>query len=271
MPSRNGSGWDRTSPGYLAEWLPQFAPYDADFAEELAVRAGDVVLTTAGSEALAFARAVGESGTVHARDSRAEMRALCKERAATAKLAARVDVLEDGVRGPYDVIALAHADNPLAELRALRPHVTPNGKVGLMLWGPDADDDPERAFARTVEEIAPDAIAPPSARPPVERAALASLFESAGLALVRHTACSHAIVFPTAERFARALLGARVYGARLVALGEERVAAVLARFYERASGEASAITYAPSATIAVGGLPGAELELPHRPSVRIPK
>lgn len=264
------SGWNRASHAYLGEWLPQFAPYDADLARELAVRPGDVVLTTAGSEAIVFARQTGDAGTVHAMDPHVDMRVLCKERVAAAGLGARVEVLEGEVRGPYDVIALAHVSDPLGELRALRAAVTPNGKVGVMLWGPYDDADPERIFANAIEAVAPEAVEPSVARPRVDRAALASLFEAAGFALVRHTVVSHALVFPTAERFARSLIAARAYGTRLAALGEERVAAVLARFYERAAGQDHAITYAPAATVVVGGLPGAELELPHRPSVRIP-
>jgi len=263
------SGWDCTSSGYVTEWLPQFAPYDSDLVRELDVREGDVVLTTAGAEAIALARAVGDSGAVHAVDSRAVMCALCKERIASAGLAKRASVI-DAARGPYDVVAFADADDLGASLRVARGVLAPNGKVGARAWGPDAETDPERTFARAIEEIAPRALAPRASRLDVSRAGLTTLFETAGLALVRHTLVSHAIVFPAAARFARSLLAARAYGPRLAAMGEEKVAAVLARFYERVGGEGAPITYAPTATIVVAGLPGAELELPHRPSVRIP-
>jgi hypothetical protein len=263
------SGWDCTSPGYLAAFAPQFAPYDADLARELVVREGDIVLSSAGPEAIALARAAGEGGAVHCVDDRETMRALCKDRVAAAGLETRVAILSS-VRGPYDAVALVNLADAPARLRALRDVIAPNGKVGWMLWGPGSEDDPERIFARAIEAVAPEALDAKSLVSAVDRGAMSAAFEAAGLALVRHTVVSHALVFPSAERFARSLVAARAYGARLARLGEERVAAVLARFYERVSGQDALITYAPAATIAVGGLPGAELELPHRPSVRIP-
>ncbi len=269
------SGWNCAAPSYVSEWLPQFAPYDADLAREVSVREGNHVLSTAGAEAIAFARAVGESGSVDCLETSPEMRALCTERIASAAFEKRARVVERPQK-KYDVIALAHVrtdGDPRAHLsdmlQTLRASLASNGKVGLLHWGPDSETDPERIFARAIEAVAPEALAT-SSRLDVDRASLTALFEAAGLALVRHTVVSHAIVFPTAARFARSLVLSRAYGARLTALGESRVAAVLARFYEKVSGEDATITFAPSATIAVAGLPGAELELPHRPSVRIP-
>jgi hypothetical protein len=67
-----------------------------------------------------------------------------------------------------------------------------------------------------------------------------------------------------------ALVAARDYGPRLLALGAERVARVLGRFYERAYAEGAPVTYSPAVTIVIAAVPGAEVELPHRPSVRVP-
>jgi hypothetical protein len=47
----------------------------------------------------------------------------------------------------------------------------------------------------------------------------------------------------------------------------ERVAA---RFYDSVGGPDAPLTFAPPATLAIAALPGAEVELAHRPSVRVP-
>lgn len=265
------SGWDRASPGFLAEWGPQLAPYGADLAAELGLHEGARVLSTCGSEVVALARAVGEAGLVHAVAERDDVLVLCKESVAAAGLGARVEVGRSA-RRDYDaaISAFDIADGDArAQLAVLRDAIGPRGKVGVMVWGPSAEDDPERIFARAADEIAP-ALRAVSLGLDVERAALAALFESAGLALIRHTVVSHAMMFPSAERFAAALLRARLYGPKLRALGDEKVAAVLARFYERVGGQDEPISYAPLATIVIAALPGAEIELPHRPSVRVP-
>ncbi|HEY1954765.1 MAG TPA: hypothetical protein VGH28_04120 [Polyangiaceae bacterium] len=264
------NGWDRASPGYLAQWQPQLAPYDVDLAFELGLREGDCVLSTPGSEVVALARAVGDRGRVHAVAATEDVLVLCKERVRASALADRVETLA-APRGPYDAAVSAFDFDVAAgraHLAALREAIGPRGKIGVMLWGPPAEDDPERVFARAIDAVAPE-IAASAVWPDVARATLASLFEAAGLALIRHTVVSHAMIFQHAERFATALLAARSYGPKLRALGDPAVAAVLARFYERV-GQDDAISYAPAATIVIGALPGAEIELPHRPSVRVP-
>ena len=258
--------WDRSSPGYLADWLPQLAPYEADLAAELGLHEGARVRCTAGPEAIALARAVGESGRVVAIAPTDEMLALCKERAAAAAVGDRVTCARACTEGGFDAAVSAFE---LDGLEALRDAIGPRGKVGVMIWGPAADDDPERVFARAVDEAAPDlrASAPLA---PTDRESLSRAFEAAGLVVVRHTVVSHAMIFPRAERFAAALLGARTYGAALRARGQAAVAAALARFYERSGGQDEPVTYEPAATLVVAALPGAEIELPHRPSVRVP-
>jgi hypothetical protein len=266
------SGWDRASPGYLAEWQPHFAPYEHDLAAELCLHEGDHVISTAGTEALVLARAVGKSGRVHAFDASDEVRVLCKELVAAAGLEDRVEISSAPKGAPahaaVSAFALVTADDPVAHVRALGELIAPAGKVGVIVWGPPVDDDPERAFARIVDELHPEIGA--SFEPTgVDRPSLSALFEAAGLALVRHTIVSHTLVFQRAERFALSLLGARTYGPKLAALGQEAVAAALARFYQRYA-EGEPISYSPAATIVIGAHHGAEVELPHRPSVRVP-
>ncbi len=266
------SGWDRASPGYLAEWQPHFAPYEHDLAAELCLREGDRAISTAGTEALALARAVGESGRVHAFDPSDAVRVLCKERVTAAGLEERIEISSAPKGAPahaaVSAFELVTADDPVSHVRALGELISPVGKVGVIVWGPPEQDDPERAFARIVDELHPE-IAASSDPTNLDRASLAALFEAAGLALVRHTVVSHTLVFQRAERFALSLLGARTYGPKLAALGQEAVAAALARFYQRFAEDAP-ISYSPAATIVIGAHHGAEVELPHRPSVRVP-
>ena len=264
------NGWDRASPGYLAQWQPQLAPYEVDLAFELGLREGDRVLSTPGSEVVALARAVGPNGRVDALAPGDDVGVLCTERVRAAALEDRVQCVATP-KAPYDA-AVSAFDFDVAsaktQLGALREAIGPRGKIGVMLWGPPSEDDPERIFARAIDAIAPE-IAASAVWPDVDRATLAAQFEAAGLALIRHTVVSHTMVFQHAERFATALLAARTYGPKLRALGDEAVASVLARFYERV-GQDEAISYGPAATIVIGALPGAEIELPHRPSVRVP-
>jgi hypothetical protein len=267
------SGWDRASPGYLAEWQPNFGPYEADLASELGLREGDRVLTTAGFEALSLARAVGESGRVFACDPSEEVLVLCKERVEAAGLASRLATSTEPGGGPFHAAAsafsLMQSSDPKETLRRLGEMIRPDGKVGVIVWGPATDGDPERAFAKIIDELHPEirATGEPTG---LDRASLAALFERAGLSIVRHTIVMHPLVFQRAERFAMSLLAARTYGPKLVARGEAHVAAAVARFYQRVAAQDAPISYSPAATIIIAAHPGAEVELPHRPSVRVP-
>jgi hypothetical protein len=51
-------------------------------------------------------------------------------------------------------------------------------------------------------------------------------------------------------------------------LGDARIARVATRFYERMGGPTAPMSFDPPATIAIAGVPGADVELAYRPSVR---
>src|SRR5262245_40391612 len=138
------SGWDRASPGYLAEWLPHFAPYEADLATELCLKEGDRVVSTAGSEVVALARAVGERGHVVAFDPNDDVVVLCKERVAAAELGERITCTSTPGGGPYQAAASAFSFDHVHLLGDL---IAPAGKLGVIVWGPPVDGDPERALA----------------------------------------------------------------------------------------------------------------------------
>ncbi len=273
--------WDRAAPGYLEEWVPRLAPYHTDFVTELCVHAGDRVLVVAsgpGSEAVAVARVVGEEGFVRLVDSSRAMLDLCEARLAQAAVPCRTETVcaepSDASGGPYHAVACAFGLLGLpdtgAALRAWRDALAESGKVGVMVWGPPAADDPYELFARVAVELEPDMHAACHHPGVVDRAGMAAMFEEAGMAMVRHTVVAHTLVFKRAEDFTRALLSSCAWRDELRAIGAARAAKISARFFEAVGGPDAPLTYRPPATIALAGLPGAQIELPHRPSVRIP-
>ena len=216
------ASWDRASPAYIEDWLPRFAPYHADLANELGLRPKQHVQATPDLEPFVL-RAVGEH--TH--------------------------------RAPFDAIVSTSADIDPGWSDALAPA----GKVGLLLWGPEEPDDPlavlERIAARRTSE-------------PLDRSHLAERLHAAGLALVRHTVVRHTLMFAHAEELAASAIRASTWKAAFEAQGEARCGKALARFYDEVGGPQQALSWEPAATIVIAGLPGAEIELPHRPSVKIP-
>ena len=53
-------------------------------------------------------------------------------------------------------------------------------------------------------------------------------------------------------------------------LGDARLERVAARFYERIGGPSTPVSFDPPATLAIAALPGAQVDLGNRSSVRVP-
>lgn len=273
-----GARWDRSSPVYLEEWLPRFVPYQLDLVAELAVREGDrVLLPRAGPDVSAFARAVGDKGRVRATEPDPLLRRTCERRLDDAGLRRVVTVVEapehDTADAPFDVVACAfglrHVSDRRAALAKWASALEPQGKLALMIWGPVSADDPEEWVARSAREVDP-ALDFGGDRLDTERGALSFLLESAGLALVRHTVVRHVVTFRSADAFVTALREASEWRDVHATLDSATAARITARVCELAGGPDRPVVFDPAATIAIAGLPGAEIELPHRPSVRIP-
>jgi SAM-dependent methyltransferase len=280
--------WDRSSATYFEEWAPRFAPYHLDLVRELALREGQRVLVVSagpGSEVLAVARVVGASGFVRATDTSEEMVRICASQVDKAQLASvACDVAEasDTGGGPWDAIVCAFGlwqfegrapvsgTSPRASvLDAWRGALGPNGKVGIVTWGPPDSDDAFERLSRAVADAEPvDATWDPCAL--AERAAMAAMFDAAGLVMVRHTVVRHALNFVSAERFVRAMREGCTLRRAWETLGDARMERVASAFYEWAGGPDVPLAFHPPATLAVAGLPGAELELAMRPSIRVP-
>jgi hypothetical protein len=88
--------------------------------------------------------------------------------------------------------------------------------------------------------------------------------------MVRHTVVRHTLSFKSAEAFVRAMREACTWRRIWEELGDARLERVAARFYERVGGPSMPVSFDPPATLAIAALPGAEVELEHRPSVRAP-
>jgi hypothetical protein len=78
------------------------------------------------------------------------------------------------------------------------------------------------------------------------------------------------MTFPSAERLVKALREACTWRHVWEEIGDARMERVAARFYERVGGPDVALSFASPATLAIAAHPGAEVELAHRPSVRVP-
>lgn len=274
-----GTPWDRAAAKYLEEWVPRFVPYHLDLVRELALSQGQRVLVSSagpGAEVLAVARAVGDKGVVRATDPSAELVAMCAEQVKTAGFPAvtceRGEVTDIGA-GNWNAIVCAFGLWRIPErvnvLKAWAGALAPNGKIGVMTFGPPDADDPFDTLAQALRELEPDAEATP-ARIPSDRESLSRMFEDAGLSLVRHTVLRHTLTFPSAEAFIAAIREGRTWRRVFQELGDERMAKVCARFYDRVGGPTEPMSFEPAVTCAIAAQPGTEVELATRHSVKVP-
>ena len=271
--------WDRAARGYVEEWVPRFVPYHLDLVSEMVLAPGQRVLVTScgpGTEVLAAARAVGEGGHVRATDKSEAMIEICLEGVTQSGLTCiqcAVADAGDAAGGPWEGIVCAFGLWQLPDrarvLSAWAHALAPSGKVGILTWGPPDADDPFDMLAASLHAIEPSyAVKRPQIE--AERDRMAAMFEAAGLAMVRHTVVRHVMNFRSAEAFVRAMHEACTWRGIWEELGEGRIERVAASFYDKVGGPDAPLTFAPPATLAIAALPGAEVELVNRPSVRAP-
>jgi ubiquinone/menaquinone biosynthesis C-methylase UbiE len=275
-----GTPWDRAAEGYLEEWVPRFVPYHLDLVRELALRPNDHVLVASagpGAEVLAVARAVGNHGFVRATDKSAEMVRICRSQVERAHLPTRIecataDASEAG-GGPWDAVVCAFGlwqlPARVEALRAWRDELAPQGKVGVITWGPSDPGEPFHLLGECLRELEP-SYSVPEPHVDAERDAMAAMFAHGGLSMVRHTVVRHTLSFRSAEAFVKAMREACTWRRLWEELGDARLERVAARFYEKVGGPETPLSFDPPATLALAALPGAEVELQHRPSVRAP-
>lgn len=274
-----GTPWDRVATTYLEEWVPRFVPYHLDLVRELALAQGQRVLVTStgpGAEVLAVARAVGEAGRVRAIDANADMVHLCTERvngAGFTNVTCARGAVDDVTAERWDAIICAFGLWKVKErtpvIRAWSTALQSRGKVGVLTFGPPDESDPFELLSRALRELEPETVARPP-RIDADRDSVAKLFESGGLVVVRHTVLRHTISFPSGEAFAAAIREGRTWRGVWDELGPERMGRVLARFYDQVGGPTAPLVFEPAVTLAIATLPGAEVELGTRPSVKAP-
>jgi protein-L-isoaspartate O-methyltransferase len=265
---------DSAAPGYLDEWVPRFVPYHADLLRELAVRQGQRVLVPCagpGFEVAALARAVGGGGIVRATDANSAMVRLAADRIRAAGVSATAAAVrapsDETAGGPWDAIfcayGLASPGEVVGILDAWRRSLTPTGKVGIVAWGPSEASGPFARFRARFGEVG--RVGFPDDKD-VTREAMMALFSSAGLELVRHTVVRHTMAFATAAAFVRAMTDACV----VRNASREDLDRAAAGFYADVGGPDAPLSFESPSTIAIACLPGAEVELDARPSVRAP-
>ena len=274
-----GTPWDRAADRYLEQWVPRFVPYHLDLVRELALAQGQRVLVTSagpGAEVLAVARAVGDLGRVRATDPSQEMVRLCGDQVTKARFgtvtceqAEIADIGDGGWNAVVCAFGLWQYEDRAAVLRTWAGALAPGGKVGVLTFGPPDEADPFELLSRALRELEPDAATQPP-RIDADRESMAKMFEQGGLVLVRHTVLRHVITFPTAEEFVLAISEGRTWRRVWEELGPERMGRVTARFLDGVGGPSAPLTFEPVVTCAIAALPGAEVELAARPSVRVP-
>lgn len=272
--------WDRAAAKYIEEWVPRFVPYHLDLVRELALAQGQRVLVVSsgpGAEVLAVARAVGDRGFVRATDRNEELVKVCCEQLEKAGFsAARCERAEpsDVGDGEWNAVICAFGLWPLENREAVLSRwasaLAPNGKVGVLTFGPPTEDDPFEMLARALKDLEPNAVHRPTRIDPT-REAMTKMFESAGLSLVRHTVLRHTVTFASAEAFVDAIKEGRTWGRVWEELGPERMGRVTARFFDQIGGPDEAMSFEPAVTLAIAALPGAEVVLENRPSVTAPE
>jgi ubiquinone/menaquinone biosynthesis C-methylase UbiE len=275
-----GTPWDHAAEGYLREWVPRFMPYHAELVHELNLGAGQSVLVTSagpGSEVVTVARQVGAEGRVRATDTSAEMVRICRDEVKRAGVDASVscDVADaSDVNGaPFDAIVCSFGlwqfEDRKKVLTAWASALEPNGKVGIVTWGPPDGEDPSEMLAECLRELEPNVLFRQH-RINAERATMMQMFADAGLVMVRHTIIRHTLSFEKAEDFVRALSHACTWRRVFEEIGQVRLERIAARFYDRVGGPEQSLSFRPAATLAIAALPGADVELAHRPSMRVP-
>jgi len=274
-----GTPWDRPAARYLEEWVPRFVPYHLDLVQELALTQGQRVLVVSagpGAEVLAVARAVGDRGAVRATDASDALVGICDEQVKKAGFGS-VSVEKAGPAdvgsGNWNAIVCCFGLWPMLDrtsvLRSWAGALSAHGKVGVLTFGPPAEDDPFELLGQALRELEPNAEATPAGIPS-DREAMAQMFEEGGLSLVRHTVLRHTVSFPSAEAFTDAIREGRTWRRVWEELGPERMGLVTAHFYDRVGGPTAPLSFEPSVTLAIAARPGAEVELMSRPSAKAP-
>lgn len=274
-----GTPWDRAAERYLEQWVPRFVPYHLDLVRELSLARGQralVVTAGPGQEVLAVARAVGDKGFVRATDASEEMVRICQDQVSKAgfknvvcEQAEASDVGDGNWNAIVCAFGLWQFDEHVPLLQGWSKALAPHGKVGILTWGPPAEDDPFELVGQALSELEPE-IAQRRTRIEADRDAVQRMFEESGLSLVRHTTIRHTVTFASADAFVDALCEGCTWRKVAEELGPERLGRVAARFYDRVGGPTEPLTFEPVATLAIAALPGAQVDLAVRASVTAP-
>ncbi len=279
------AAWDRAAAGYLKEWAPRFVPYHLDLVRELSLHGGErafVPMCGPGAEVVGLARIIGKRGFIRATDGSGEMIRIAAEKLRSGGFDTRTEFAvaeaNDASGGPWDVIVCAfglwqlagagqedEAPSVAVALQAWANALSPRGKVGILVWGPSEDGQPFELMRECVRELEP-ARAWPNAYDTARRESMRKLLHDAGLEMVRHSVVRHTLSFRSAEVFVSALRESCSLRQTWEELGDARFERIARAFYEHVGGPEVPLTFRPPATLVIGTLPGAEVELDVHPS-----
>jgi len=260
--------------------MPRFVPYHLDLIRELTLKQGDRVLVTSagpGAEVLAVARAIGDRGAIRATDRSPAMVGYCAEQVKKAGFSTAIACVEadaaNTAGGPWDAIVccfgLWQYEDRHAVLTAWRASLAPEGKVGILTWGPADPDDPYEQLNRALKAVAPQ-VHSPDTRIQAERGEMAAMFDAADLDMLRHTVVRHTINFRSTEEWVSAISESCTFRRIWEELDEETYHRIVVRFYDTMGGPDAPLSYRAPATIAIACPKGANVELEGRPSFRPP-
>lgn len=274
-----GTPWDRAGARYIEEWVPRFVPYHLDLVQELVLAPGHKALVVSagfGAEVLAIARAVGDKGHVRATETSAEMVGIASaqvKKAGFTNITVERAEPTDASGAKWNAVVCAFGlwkiKDRLGALKSWAASLAPTGKVGVLTFGPSTEEDPFAMLTASLRELEPSAVATPAGIP-ADRDAMATMFEEAGLSLIRHTVLQHPVTFTTAEAFVEAIREGRTWRTVWEELGDERMNRVTAHFFDKMGGPTEPLSFEPVVTLAIAALPGAEVELLTRPSAKAP-
>ncbi len=270
------TAWDRAAAGYLKEWAPRFVPYHLDLVRELSLHGGErvfVPMCGPGAEVVALARVVGDRGFIRATDSSGEMIRVAAEKLRSGGFETRsefaVAEATDASGGPWEAIVCAFGlwqldptvqggqegrddgvPTPALALRSWAGALSPQGKIGILVWGPSEDGQPFELLRECARELEPSRTWP-NTYDGARRESMRKLLDDAGLEMVRHSVVRHTLSFRTAELFMSAMRESCTMRRMWEELGDARFERIARAFYEHTGGPDVPLTFRPPATLVI--------------------
>lgn len=256
--------WDHAVQPYADFWVPRLIPYYDDLVQKAVPRPDERVLVTSvgpGAELRAVALAMEQRGQLAATDASPAMIQAARKalEAAEVHMPVQLEVAEafDTLGRPWDLILSAFSLWQLPDRRSTLQRwaraVQPDGRIGILVWGPPDPDGPFEKVSAALQQVEPALGELVKAWELAARQPMRDLLEDAGLKLIRHATVRHDMEFASAEGFFAAMRRGCSFLRVCDKLGSQRTERVAEAFYDRLDPPSSRtpLTFAPSAAVAV--------------------